>query len=262
MNVCRSMIVVGCLIGTACGVDEFVDLDSDGDGLLDSEEEVLGTDPQSSDTDLDGYTDAEEVHAGTDPADSTSVIYEGGWPYNMDKDVMGDPGWETVAEEGAQLPRYTAIDQYGDEVEFYDFANQDVPIVLDMGTIWCEPCKGMAAYLSNGDLSHVEEWAWWRSDYEGLYELVRDGEIRWITVLFSTSETSGPADQEDAAGWDEAYPNERIPVLADGDLLLYDWIGVESYPVLNFFDSDLILQVYSDGGPYEVLGVIGDMLAE
>ena len=160
------------------------------------------------------------------------------------------------------MPRYTAVDQFGDPVDFYDLAGQGVPIVLDMGTIWCEPCKGMAAYLSDGDTSHVEEWAWWRSDYEGLYEMVRDGELRWVTVLFSTSESSGPSDWEDAAAWDEAYPNEMIPVLADEELLLYDWIGVESYPVLNLFDQDLILEVYSDGGPYEVLGVIGEMLAE
>ena len=254
------------LLGTcllACSqAPEFDSGDDDGDGLTNSEEEDLGTDPSNPDTDGDGYTDAEERHAGTDPADSESVIYIGGWPYNMDKDSMDDPGWESSAEVGAMLPRYTAMDQHGETVDLYDFAGGGVPMVLDMGTIWCEPCKGMAAYLSDGDLSHVEEWAWWREDYEGLHEMVRDGELLWVTVLFSTSESSGPADQEDAAGWDEAYPNPLIPVLADSDLRLYDWIGVQSYPVLNLFGEELVLEIYSDGGPYEVLGVIGEMLAE
>ena len=102
----------------------------------------------------------------------------------------------------------------------------------------------------------------WREDYVGLHEMVQDGELTWVTVLFSTSETSGPADQEDAAGWDEEYPNPMIPVLADSELLLYNWIGVQSYPVLNLLNDEMVVEVYSDGGPYEVLGAIGDMLAE
>lgn len=41
--------------------------DSDGDGLTDNEESVLGTDPQNPDTDGDGLGDGEEVALGTDP---------------------------------------------------------------------------------------------------------------------------------------------------------------------------------------------------
>jgi len=43
------------------------DIDSDGDGLLDSEEKALGTDPKNPDTDGDGRSDGDEVRAGTDP---------------------------------------------------------------------------------------------------------------------------------------------------------------------------------------------------
>ena len=43
--------------------------DSDGDGLLDSEEIELGTDPADSDTDDDGLLDGEEVELGTNPND-------------------------------------------------------------------------------------------------------------------------------------------------------------------------------------------------
>jgi DNA-binding beta-propeller fold protein YncE/peptidoglycan/xylan/chitin deacetylase (PgdA/CDA1 family) len=41
--------------------------DPDNDGLTNSEEEDLGTDPMNDDTDGDGYTDHEEIQAGTDP---------------------------------------------------------------------------------------------------------------------------------------------------------------------------------------------------
>src|SRR5690606_14407095 len=44
------------------------DIDSDGDGLLDSEEAELGTDPFNPDTDGDGLSDGEEVRTyKTDP---------------------------------------------------------------------------------------------------------------------------------------------------------------------------------------------------
>ena len=45
------------------------------------------------DTDEDGYTDKEELHFGSDPNDDSSVIYKGGWPYNMYKDNAPDPGF-------------------------------------------------------------------------------------------------------------------------------------------------------------------------
>ena len=45
------------------------DFDSDGDGLADSYERELGTDPNNPDTDGDGFTDKEEVDEGTDPLD-------------------------------------------------------------------------------------------------------------------------------------------------------------------------------------------------
>lgn len=47
--------------------DKNIFLDSDQDGLSDSEEKVYGTDPRKSDTDNDGYTDGSEVKGGYDP---------------------------------------------------------------------------------------------------------------------------------------------------------------------------------------------------
>jgi formylglycine-generating enzyme required for sulfatase activity len=43
--------------------------DEDGDGLTNSEEFAIGSDPRNSDTDGDGYSDKEEVDAGSDPLD-------------------------------------------------------------------------------------------------------------------------------------------------------------------------------------------------
>jgi len=52
-------------------------LDSDGDGLSDTQETQLGTDPADADSDDDGVTDGEEVANGTDPL----VAEKCGLPY-------------------------------------------------------------------------------------------------------------------------------------------------------------------------------------
>jgi Bacterial TSP3 repeat len=44
-------------------------IDSDGDGISDEEERLLGTDPFNPDTDGDGFDDWEEIMAGSDPTD-------------------------------------------------------------------------------------------------------------------------------------------------------------------------------------------------
>ncbi len=47
--------------------------DQDNDGLTDSEESSLGTNPNLADSDFDGYSDYIEVKAGTDPKDYNST---------------------------------------------------------------------------------------------------------------------------------------------------------------------------------------------
>ena len=62
------------------GGEEPIELDSDGDGLMDEEELEIGTDPSKFDTDGDGLSDGFEVRElGTDPLQSDS-----------DEDGLGD----------------------------------------------------------------------------------------------------------------------------------------------------------------------------
>jgi hypothetical protein len=54
------------------GIGDVCDDDDDDDGLPDTVEAGIGTDPLVADTDGDGFDDGEEVAAGTDPLDSQS----------------------------------------------------------------------------------------------------------------------------------------------------------------------------------------------
>ena len=45
-------------------------MDNDGDGLADSDEATIGTDPACADSDGDGQSDGAEVDCGSDPLDA------------------------------------------------------------------------------------------------------------------------------------------------------------------------------------------------
>ena len=51
-------------------------MDSDGDGLADDEEIVIGTNPDLADSDDDGWSDGDEIREGTDPLDPDSFPEE------------------------------------------------------------------------------------------------------------------------------------------------------------------------------------------
>jgi len=65
--------------------------DSDGDGLSDEEEAVIGTDPNNPDTDGDGFSDGEELRRGTDPLDPNS--------HPMPVDANGDGDFDDPEDD-------------------------------------------------------------------------------------------------------------------------------------------------------------------
>ncbi len=109
-----------------------VNQDSDGDGLLDSDEtDIYGTDPALSDTDGDGLTDGEEVLVyGTNPlledcdeggiADGWEVLVDGTDPLNPLDDIVdtdGDgllDGVEITLANGGNCPDPLVFDSDGD----------------------------------------------------------------------------------------------------------------------------------------------------
>lgn len=54
------MLLVGCTLQSPQPAS-MINRDSDGDGLTDAEELILGTDPHNPDTDYDGLSDYDEV---------------------------------------------------------------------------------------------------------------------------------------------------------------------------------------------------------
>ncbi len=262
-------------------------MDSDMDGLFDDEETAMGTDPNNPDTDNDGYLDGHEVKEGKDPLDPESRIYHGNWPYNPDKDAIESPDWEKCIDDvcigvgscdpadkdkegsdwkdptgcslknGLKLPRWKAKDQYGDLVDLYDFIGTGKPVVLDVGTPYCKPCKGLAAFFATGDPNHttphapdpLTSFAWWKPEYEVLLEMINNEEIHWITVIWSSCVGGNPVDENAGAAWHDEWPHPKIPVLVDPECQLKDYLNVKAMPHLDVLDTNLVFTTYATNGP-------------
>lgn len=215
--------------------------DSDGDGLLDGEEyHELGTDPAVFDSDGDGYGDGVEVQRGTDPLDDASVIYAGGWPATHMADAVWDEARRSPASmrQNRAFKRAALTDQYGEDVDLYDFARDGVPVLIDVSAVWCPPCKDMAAGMSRHGSNDNPTWG-------PLRRAVMQGKMHFITIL-AEDDDGAPARPLDAVEWHERYPNRRIPVLADTSNDVSDWMlsgmPIPGYPSMIIVNENMVVR--------------------
>jgi len=218
-------------------------VDSDGDGLNDYEEvNDLNTDPTQKDSDGDGYWDSWEITEGSDPTDADSKIYIGGWPYQPNKDD-GAAVEDAALTVGAQMARVKLLDQFGEEVDLYDFSKQGKLTIVDVSAIWCGPCNGMASWLSGGPDDYN-----WGGSYPTIAEKVHSGKVHWITVLGEDGSGAIP-DVNDLAQWYADYPDPNIPVLADTSNSLFKNSYLSGgWPTVFVIDGNMNIGVVPGGG--------------
>jgi hypothetical protein len=223
--------------------------DSDGDGLMDGEEVELGTNPMSLDSDGDSYQDNWEIAEGTDPTDAASMIYTGGWRYNPDKEEWGEPTSPRAAS-GAEVPRFQLQDQHGDTFDIYDFAGDGAPILLDVSGIWCGWCHELAKRIERKP-NALDSY----KELDCLPDAVENGDILWVTAVYSdTSGRCGSGTPEAVATWYATHPAPQIPVLADQDCAINNWVAPGGYPAVIHIDS-ATMKVVTPSGNY--VGMIG-----
>lgn len=228
-----------CTGSSDCSLE---DVDSDGDGVLDLDEVDRGTDPALADTDSDGYDDGDEVRAGTDPLDEASHPYEGGWPLNSEavKQALEDGApAEREAAEGSRFKRFKLRDQFGEEVDLYDFAQHGVPIVIQVSAEWSGPCNDLSEWLS---VSDRDSW----HDLTGRVQTaVHEGRLQWITVL-GEQRSQRYADVAAARRWSIDHSNNLVPVLADAEGKLVEYAAIPYWPTLYVLDENMNLESIDD----------------
>lgn len=111
-----TLSTLAALLAAGCGPAGPVD--TDGDGLADSYELEIGTDPEAADTDGDGHDDRTELYQFTDPEDEDDQPYEGGWDRMPVPDGLADLEGHEV---GDVMENFILEDQFGDEVELHRF---------------------------------------------------------------------------------------------------------------------------------------------
>lgn len=122
----RLLILLPLVVSIGCIADVTLDLDGDGDGIVDSQEMEVGSDPTNPDSDADGYTDGAEYNSNTSPVDAADMPYQAGWKIDACRhDIVS-----TGAKVGDIAANFALVDQFDETVKLHDFCNQ---VVLVMG---------------------------------------------------------------------------------------------------------------------------------
>jgi catechol 2,3-dioxygenase-like lactoylglutathione lyase family enzyme len=228
-------------------------LDSDNDGLTDSEEQVGGTDPNDPDSDQDGWLDGEEVAAGTNPLwDGHHPYEQGGYrqaacPSPPDTDLAGPTGSIQRDDDGTVLAY--SVYQPGDLVRQAGFVDEWGQRVDLWGTC------GLTVWLIVGaeDSDRLIEAAVAIPSLLARYE-----DADWTPMLVLRQDHAGGIPSEDRLfTWREAFDLDGIPVVAPANLAqqealqAYDLDGVD--PSTGIIGPDLRVRVVDhdvglDGG--------------
>ncbi|TPV95368.1 MAG: hypothetical protein B7733_10200 [Myxococcales bacterium FL481] len=233
------------------------DPDSDDDGLNDLEEWEWGTDPTEVDSDGDGYWDAWEVAEDTDPGDADSTIYECNWPYYPDKDSLASSSLAGHAAGGEPMARFSGQDPCGQQLDLFDLAGHDKPVVIEIAAVWCGWCHELAR-LVGGRPSELDHYLpSYGIDKARLVRAIEDEELYWVTIL-SQNDDGNPAEARDLAQWSADHPNDHVALLLDESNAYFGYIGGSSLPRLVWADDDMVCQSQRAGG---YLQVIADVLS-
>ena len=233
----------------------------------------------NNDTDKDGYTDLEEQNFGSNFRDSLSVIYKGGWPYNIDKsdaseikfrdcnvipygngcecteDVqcMEDSDCEIlftsqncVPKKGAKLPRFIGTDQFGDSVDLYDLMNQGCPIMIEVSAMWSNPSNLLAGWLA-GNPTNIKKMKWWQDNFEEVKTNINAKDVYYVRVLHQGPIKGEKITSEEVAYWHKEFPNINIITIADPEAKIKTWIRPTGLPCITLFNEDLTISVPAEG---------------
>jgi len=231
---------------------------------------------------LFNITITEEIEL-SDSLISNENEYIGEWPLNLNKDIIKGPDMQYICnfaidktlndigcdcEEDSQcinnncvnmprgksclpkngdiFPDFSGIDQFEDLVSIYDFAYQDKYILIEMATAWCEPCRIMADWIAYGS-DEITSRRWWKDEYNKIRSMIKSNEIFYITILYE-DEFKDYVGYDAVYEWFDNYPEDNVPILADGNKFLHSWIKPTGIPTIILLNEKMEIVQYSNRG--------------
>ena len=208
-----------------------------------------------------------------------AYTYKGGWPVNNTSDAIADPGFDLpcpggtgcpcqintdcenqnclahpkgnycIPKKGDIMPRFEALDQFGESVDLYDFANQGKMILIELSAGWCAPCNDLANWLATNDQS-ITKNRWWKNRYSPIRNMIKNGEIYLINFMFEGEDkiNKATATPDDVIRWYEKFPEPHVPVLADEYRFLHSWVKPTGLPCIFLVDENMRLINYTSRG--------------
>ncbi len=160
---------------------------------------------------------------------------ENSWPVSPPPATLDAEGFD----EGEVVPDFLLNDQFGDPVSLWQFYGQVV--VLDISTIWCQPCQQLAMGVEETSQDYADEG------------------FVYLTVL-AEDVTGGVADQAELNSWVDMF-ELTSPVISDPDKDYSSRAGVNgTYPLVLVLDREM--RVEARLGPDEpaIRAAIEDVL--
>jgi len=206
-----------------------------------------------------------------------AYTYTGGWPVNPKSNEIEDVGFDLpcpgpigcecktnadcdnqncsahpkgnycVPKKGDLIPRFEALDQFGESVDLYDFANQGKVTLIELSAAWCSPCKDFASWLTTND-QKIRENPWWKDRYLPIRDMIKKGEIQLVNIMYEGSVKKTTVTQEDVMKWYEKYPDSHVPVLADEYRFMHSWVKPTGLPCIFLVDENMRLINYTNRG--------------
>ena len=143
---------------------------------------------------------------------------------------------ETITEEicatieGRQPCDFDVFDEDGAEVNFHSLIG--IPVILDLSTMWCGPCKAAAAEVQNTQDRYPD--------------------LVYLTILIENSQGLDPT-HEDLQDWEAYHGITTAPtwggsreVISD-DPTESDEFYLRSWPTFYFLDEELKIVGYQQG---------------